>query len=150
MGASTNSNEELFRKFGPGPGGEYVFIEDDGSVAYAYLLDCNSSIIANVWLYNREFPSDTKPWNSDTTPTYVNPRPFADSNSRILRPWHGDEISVRWHQGGNSTLARIFYKKELFAVLESIEKIGWSKFALEAGPLAKPLRDWREPDVQEQ
>ena len=47
----SNTSNELVLRYDEPDGGRSVVLEDDGRVAYAYLLE-KDTIVSDVWLYN--------------------------------------------------------------------------------------------------
>ena len=127
-------------KFTDEKSGYSVVFDDDGRVAYAYLLNTKEEIIADVWLYNRcETPVEPE-WSDPEKMPFANPVSFAEDYSKFAGVNNASEIDVSWGCDGNAIEARIFYKKELFAILVEKVKPGWCCMAKKDGPLAKVLK----------
>lgn len=133
MDASTTS--PMILRFAAPAGPMSVVIEDDGRVAYAYLLD-GSKIVGDTWLYNvDESPVDSS-WRRQSQRPFLNPMRFCtaeslarlDAHSPIACIWEGDSVVVA-------------VRGEVWARLWRGAKPGCSRFALRPGPLAKPLPD---------
>src|ERR687898_201513 len=58
-----------------GATGYSAVFEDDGKVAYAYLLD-DGRIVADVWLYNRAAAPEAPEWRDRSKAPFLNPRGF--------------------------------------------------------------------------
>lgn len=54
-------------------------VEDDGKVAYAYLLKGND-IISDVWLYNQQRTPDTIDWTNKVDMLFLNPKNYILNN----------------------------------------------------------------------
>lgn len=110
-----------------------VLVEDDGRVAYAYLLD-GGTIISDVWLYNR-CASPAKPeWSDRTKAPFSNPVQYA----RDIAPKEviSDESwSVR--DSGNGL--DVIVEGMVWARLKKGAKPGWCIAARIDGPLARVL-----------
>ncbi len=52
-----------------------LIVEDDGRVAYAYLLD-GKQMIADVWLYNVAPTPDHQDWKDRSQMPFLNPRDY--------------------------------------------------------------------------
>jgi hypothetical protein len=119
-----------------------VIIEDDGRVAYAYLLE-GDDIISDVWLYNRCNTPDTPPWNSEGAEMpFANPSGFA-LETRFVPPSEPAEISVVWEGEDkcHSLSARVLIREELHAILRKDVKPGRCRLAGKDGPVAKALNN---------
>jgi len=53
-----------------------VVIEDDGKVAYAYLLN-KDEIVSDVWLYNQRQTPEQPEWTEKSRMPFLNPRNYA-------------------------------------------------------------------------
>ena len=108
-------------------------LEDDGRVAYAYLMS-DGKIVADVWLYNvAETPENTH-WRDKTQLPFLNPAKYctAGTVARITGRSHVDCTLVLGH-------VEIRVEGELIALLKPGVKPGWSRLAACDGPLARPL-----------
>lgn len=131
-------DEELVIHRTQGGSSEYsVVINDDGRVAYAYLLR-GPRIVADVWLYNRG-PAPAEPeWHDKTRFPPRNPHDFALEEP--IEPIRGEgEIEVLWHQIGESFFVEIYFREVLWGRLVPESKTGWSRLAKKDGPLAKVM-----------
>jgi hypothetical protein len=134
------SNIDIFRVFTSNDRNRSVVIEDNGRVAYAYLLDHDKQICSDVWLYNRR-PTPIEPeWHDREGAPYANPAPFVDDREIFALPRSGDDFSVEWKREDSSYLARVHIRTTLAAVLADGHKPGWSVLAKKDGPLAKVLK----------
>lgn len=116
-----------------------VVIEDNGRVAYAYLLQGNE-IVGDVWLYNCTEAPDEPLWNDPNKAPYANPAGFA--KARLISPAEsGSDFEVKWSiVYGKLRYADIHLRDKLLARLAPGSKPGWCVLALKDGPLAKVLR----------
>jgi hypothetical protein len=112
--------------------------EDDGNVAYAYLLD-NGRIVADVWLYNRAPTPEAPEWHDRSNAPFLNPRRFT-SEVPFLPPANECEVEFSWSKDaeGRTTL-RVLIRGECHALLVPDSKPGWCKLATKDGPLASVL-----------
>ena len=118
--------------------GYSVIFEDDGRVAYAYLLDPNDKIVADVWLYNR-CPTPAQPeWSNPDGMPFANPEAFVKDHTHLSNADFVPDVSIEWPDSP-ITEARLYIQKHLFAVLIEGIKPGWSHLAKKDGPLAKTL-----------
>lgn len=118
--------------------GYSIVINDNGRVAYAYLLNNDGQIVADVWLYNR-CPDPIEPeWRDREKIPFANPAEFSRENVDIAFFSECSDISVEWFE--NELIgARINTKGIFFALLIEGSKPGWSYLAKKDGPLAKVL-----------
>jgi len=129
---SRMSNEVLLR-FDDAGSGRALILEDDGRVAYAYLLD-NEKLVGDVWLYNVIEAPITVNWDDESQMPFLNPRQFCRSES-IPRLQQQSIVECAWFDKG----VEVTIDGTLIARLESGAKPGWSRLARQPGPLAKPL-----------
>jgi hypothetical protein len=113
-----------------------LWIEDDDRVCYAYLLDADEKICADVWLYNRIPAPDGLQHAGGVA--LVNQERFAAPASFPL-PTSADAFSAQWYREGGVLYARIYIQRELIAILAPGTQPGWSVLAKEDGPVAKAL-----------
>ncbi|GAB3938266.1 hypothetical protein [Mucilaginibacter myungsuensis] len=113
-----------------------VLIEDDGRVAYAYLLEFGD-VIGDVWLYNQdEAPTDSN-WAMQSSP-YLNPREFLADGSDIKPIKDEKELRCEWtlSASDSSVEVGIYIRDKFVASIESGSKPGWSVLVVKDGPLA--------------
>jgi hypothetical protein len=121
-----------------GPSGYSAVFEDDGKVAYAYLLE-NGRIVADVWLYNRVATPEEPEWRDRSKAPFLNPRGF--SSGEPFRPAASEaEVRFSWSRdaAGQNTLS-VFIRGDFHAMLTPGSKPGWSRLARRNGPLASVL-----------
>jgi hypothetical protein len=113
-----------------------VIIEDDGRVAYAYLMNSNA-IIGDVWLYNQlETPMDNSWQDEDQQPPYLNSVEYTDN---LLKVENGDvleQVDVKWNIYGSVIEVLLEFRNGLKAKLCSGSRPGWTNNAKKEGPLA--------------
>ena len=123
------------------PVSEYsIVIEDDGKVAYAYLLK-NKAIISDLWLYNQaETPGDPE-WKGRGTPPFLNPAKFVLFELMATPLMNDSKMDVRWelNNSGEVTGVTILLNGSPYGVLRPGAKPAWN-IAAKDGPLAKNLR----------
>ena len=114
-----------------------LVFDDDGRVAYAYLL-VHDSVCADVWLYNRAAAPLEPPWADPAQEgPYLNPATHAALPTFEL-PQEETDIRVIWRTGSQGTRqAAILCRGTAIALLQPGEKPGWSRLATQDGPLAK-------------
>lgn len=121
-----------------GPGDFTVIFEDDGRVAYCYMMK-SGDIISDVWLYNRAKTPTVYPWKTNELPPYLNPKDFCLEINREL-PKSVSDVDIRWKtDSDNNVFAFVIILGSLFSILSSNEKPGRALFAAQSGPLARPL-----------
>lgn len=113
-----------------------VLIEDDGRVAYAYLL-AYGDVVGDVWLYNQaEAPQDAN-WYNQTIP-YLNPAEYLDKAVTIFPIKNENEVRCEWTELNDGVIeVGIWLKDKFIAQLESGSKPGWSVLVVKDGPLAQ-------------
>ncbi|MCC8967306.1 hypothetical protein H8A95_34520 [Bradyrhizobium sp. Pear76] len=138
---STMSNRGLVAKFDSPFDQKTVIIEDDGRVAYAYLLDCDGRIRSDVWLYNRCQTPVEPEWYDPTRMPFANPAPFATDDLSFSPPDSPGDITVEWGDSDSPDDANVFISGKHFARLRVGMKPGWSALAAKDGPLAQVLKE---------
>lgn len=115
-----------------------IIIEDDGRVAYAYLLK-DKELIGDVWLYNQA-PSPKKvDWQKGKMP-FLNPEEFIISDYKLKPIMNESEVRIDWIFNLNKIRAYIHIHNECIALLEEGAKPGWSRIVVKNGPLAKIMQ----------
>ncbi len=132
MDDSTPTNDVLLRFDAP-DGRRSVVVEDDGRVAYAYLLQ-EEQIVGDVWLYNVAQTPDEVDWKDRAAMPFLNPKSFC-SSMPMNRLRSTSKVECRWRPIG----ADIVVDDILVARIDHGSKPGWSGGAAKEGPLAKPL-----------
>jgi len=113
-----------------------LIIEDDGKVAYAYLLKGNG-IISDVWLYNQQRTPDTTDWTNKDDMPFLNPKNYILDN-RIFSPIKDDsDVEIEWSISNQIEKAKIYIRNELIAILVPNLFPGYSSLVYEDGLLAK-------------
>lgn len=120
-------------------GQQTLVIDDDGRVAYAYLIGAGGEICSDVWLYNRCDAPAAPEWTSPEKMPFANPINFVKNEFALLLPTNPDQFSVEWVIRGGKSFARIFLRGELVAELTDGARPGWSSLAKKNGPLARIL-----------
>jgi hypothetical protein len=118
----------------------HIVIEDNGKVAYAYLVE-GGDIVADVWLYNDGTAPVEPEWDCPDKMPFANLRDFVkDTAFAPIRS--KQEFSVKWHCEGNSLgRADIYVRERLHARMEPGAKPGWCVLAAKDGLLARVLLD---------
>lgn len=119
--------------------GYSVVFDDDGRVAYAYLLNQSGAIVGDVWLYNRCTSPSEPEWKDPSKIPFANPIGFVKDHEGFSPVKDISEVMVQWEISNGMIKANIFIHNNLFAVLVEGEKPGWSILAARDGPLAKVL-----------
>ena len=132
--------ERPFGQFHDPDRGFSVIFEDDGRVAYAYLLDADNTILADVWLYNRcESPSSPE-WGDPARAPFANPSEYVRSDLNVAAVDDISDVTVTWHHDETATpTAAVHIRGDRFAVLRPGDRPGASLLAAKDGPLAKIL-----------
>jgi hypothetical protein len=115
-----------------------VVVEDNGRVAYAYLIQ-RDAIIGDVWLYNCGAAPVEPEWGDQSKAPFANPRGYvADCATAPIAA--AEELRIRWIDQGNTLdRAELYLRTELLAILVPGSKPGWCRNSLKDGPLAKVL-----------
>jgi hypothetical protein len=130
---SIESGGTLLRYDEPG-GLRAVVLEDDGRVAYAYLLE-NGAIVNDVWLYNVAEAPASIDWQAQRQVhdlPFLNPAPFCNGEHAV-RLADASNVECVWSSTGVSV--RIAGVE--IARLERDVRPGWSRLARRSGPLAR-------------
>lgn len=113
-----------------------VIFEDDGRVAYAYLLD-DSEIVGDVWLYNRIPAPDVPEWKSDKEPPYLNAKMYVREPLPFQIPASEEDVRIEWMEYENDVSgARIYLVGRFAGELCVGSKPGTATAARKSGPLA--------------
>jgi hypothetical protein len=136
-----NKDESLLVQFSDPESQHRVMLEDDGRVAYAYLLKADE-ILGDVWLYNYGEPPVDPEWTDQSAiPTMPlrNPRGFAlDTRYPPIADYR--DVRVAWiHRKDEPVMAEVYLRGTLHALLQPGARPGWCKLAAKDGPLAKIL-----------
>ncbi|GAB3911719.1 hypothetical protein [Mucilaginibacter boryungensis] len=113
-----------------------VLIEDDGRVAYAYLLEYGD-VIGDVWLYNQEAAPMDSNWANQSSP-YLNPAEYLDKGAAISPIRNEKEVRCEWTESLNdgSIEVGIWLRDKFIAQVNAGSKPGWSVLVVKDGPLA--------------
>ncbi len=113
-------------------------VEDNGRVAYAYLVR-EGRIIGDLWLYNRAESPVEPEWRERTKMPFLNPVAFVDTMPVSQPLLSGAELAAEWEIGadGVANSVRIYLRGRLYGVLAPAANPGWCVAALKDGPLAK-------------
>ena len=134
--------EEFTWKFLDENSGFSVMFEDDGRVAYAYILDPDGNIVGDVWLYNRCAAPAEPEWHDKSQLPFANPASFVRGEARIKPVSNVCDVSVQWKlMDDGQPRANILIRNHLAGVLSNGSKPGWSTQASRNGPLAKAFDD---------
>ncbi len=115
-----------------------LIIDDDGRVAYAYLLE-NKEIVGDVWLYNRELAPDAVDWEEGYLP-YINPSAFIKTDI-VDAVQNETEVNLIWAVKNDMMEVKIFIREVLFACVKPGDFPGFSTMVIKDGPLAK-VYEW--------
>ncbi|HSI83419.1 MAG TPA: hypothetical protein VK970_06520 [Candidatus Methylacidiphilales bacterium] len=116
-------------------------IEDDGRVAYAYLME-GKEMIGNLWLYNQEATPAVDAWREDRgTLPYLNSARYVDAQLMLKPLETPGEAEVVWEYRPNGRLhmLHLILRGTHYGVLAPHVKPGWTVAASQDGPLAQHL-----------
>lgn len=132
---------EFFDQFFCEANNDYsVVVEDDGRVAYAYLLYLDN-IIGEVWLYNQASTPKEPEWHSKEKMPFLNSDEFIKENiSPILG---SEELKVDWKLSKGIYIDEVLIsiRDKLVAMLAQNSTPGWSLMVSKDGPLAKRMEN---------
>lgn len=114
-----------------------VVLEDDGRVAYAYLIE-GEDAIGDVWLYNvQEAPKDSN-WGQQQLP-YLNPEEYINKDIRVAPITDKSEVYFEWNESlsDGSIEVSIYIRDKFIAQIITGSKPGWSTLVVKDGPLAQ-------------
>lgn len=123
----------------PESGLEAVF-EDDGRVAYAYLVN-DKRIVADVWVYNRA-PAPAQPeWKDRERAPFLNPREYVTEDADAFQPASSEEdVALDWVSEGDERIVLVKVHRNVAAKLGPGMRPGLSTLARRDGPLARVLQ----------
>jgi hypothetical protein len=134
-GVNVTDDSELLLQFENDTGELAVVIEDDGRVAYAYLLE-HGKVVADVWLYNVAAAPESVDWADRAAMPFLNPRAYCGART-IPRFGTDTQLTCKWDARG----VVILVDDDAVAQLTVGERPGRSRGAEQAGPLARPLAE---------
>ena len=116
-----------------------LVVEDDGRVAYGYLL-VDKEIIGDVWLYNQAETPSAPEWKDESKAPFLNPSAYVDQPSDFAPITSSSELRIKWvTENGEIVGAHIFIRGRHHATVRRAQKPGACRFARKDGPLAKVL-----------
>lgn len=115
-----------------------LVIDDDGKVAYAYLI-VEDSIVSDVWLYNVGDPPEGPEWPDPEKMPFSNPAEFV--SNEMFAPLAGaDEISLSWEsRSAHVQQVTITLRGQVHAILRPGSKPGWCRLSAKASPIGRPI-----------
>lgn len=142
---SNNYEEGFFIQLFHLETGDSVIFDDNGKVAYAYLVQADSGITSDVWLYNSDVTPVEPEWKDHAKMPFLNPLAFV--TEKTISPIKDEQdIEVGWLDDGSGKIigADLLLRGELCGRLLAGSRPGWAKLARKDGPLARVLviSDW--------
>src|SRR6185312_2284586 len=112
-----------------------IIIEDDGRVAYIYLME-GRDIIGDVWLYNQAETPEFVNWDDVNGMPFLNPIEYVKENIQPIID--ESELEVHWTLiDGILEDVYISVCKKRIVKLSPGATPGWSVNVIKNGPLAK-------------
>ncbi|MBD1364047.1 hypothetical protein IDJ77_09525 [Mucilaginibacter sp. ZT4R22] len=112
-----------------------IVVEDNGRVAYAYLL-FYEDIVSDVWLYNSTATPAGSFLNTDEMPP-LNPADYIKKDTLMIPISDVSQVYCEWDESEDEVIeAAIMLHGKFVAELRHGDKPGWSVFAAKDGPLA--------------
>jgi len=133
MDDSTTSPETVLLRFDDPERSRALILEDDGRVAYAYLLE-DERIVSDVWLYNVANTPSSVDWKDRSAMPFLNPEGMV-RNETFTRLTPCAAIECKWL----TDTVEVSIGGVLMARLAPGARPGWSRLASRRGPLAIPL-----------
>lgn len=121
--------------------GYAVVFEDDGRVAYGYLLDPKGKIVGDTWLYNRCETPEKPEWTDLENAPFANSAEYVNIHDEFI-PVNDffSEVNAEFEiQEDSKIRANILIRGDLFGVLEEGANPGWARLAKKDGPAARAL-----------
>ena len=113
-----------------------VDFEDNGRVAYAYLMDSSDQIIADVWLYNRAATPLEPEWHDVSAAPFLNPARSVRTLAHPAPACDPSDVSFRWlNDREHDVVVEIFLRGDLIGRIWPGAKPGWAESA-RSSPLA--------------
>ncbi len=112
--------------------------EDDGEVAYGYML-IDKKIVSDVWLYNSGETPVVSPWlDGPEAMPFLNPGDFVATTS-FPPVRDSSEIAFNWIYRGDRTpfAVEFWIRGKLHAWVTTESTPGWCVLAIKDGPLAR-------------
>lgn len=134
MGTEDQSGADVLLRVDEPNGVRAVVIEDDGAVAYAYLLE-RGEIVGDVWLYNVGDAPGEADWSDRSKMPFRNRSTFTEGAPSAPRLTNEAAVRCTWSEEG----VEVYVDDVRWARLERGARPGWSRFVTRAGPLARPL-----------
>ncbi|QUJ67380.1 hypothetical protein KDD30_15295 [Photobacterium sp. GJ3] len=99
--------------------GYSTIFDDDGRVAYAYLLDETDSIVGDVWLYNRCSTPVEPEWKEPENMPFANPQAYVNGITHDVFQVVDtiSDVNVVWGNESGRVKVNILIHDELFATL---------------------------------
>ena len=113
-----------------------VIIEDNGRVAYAYLME-GEDMVGEVWLYNQQPAPQNSNWH-EQPPPYLNTEEYIDKSVRVPPLTDKSEIYLEWTESPDNGAVEvgIYIREKFIAQITTGSKPGWSTLVIKDGPLA--------------
>jgi hypothetical protein len=123
------------------PCGDFkLTFDDNGKVAYAYLKR-GTTIVGDVWVYNRCPTPEQPEWKDRRNLPFANCREFMTEEGHFDQAIDLDSIRVEWQYATGQPKAIVYLSNRLVASVGVNDKPGSCRFASKDGPLARVLKD---------
>jgi hypothetical protein len=117
----------------------HAIFEDDGRVAYAYVVK-DKRILADVWVYNRA-PAPAEPeWRDRERAPFLNPRDHVSDEAEQFTPAASDDhVALEWMNEGDARVVVVKVHGQVVAKVGPGMRPGFAALARRDGPLARVL-----------
>jgi len=119
-----------------------VVIEDNGQVAYAYLLK-DGNIVSDVWLYNQIKTPEISDWPNKESLPFLNSKEYTFNDGFIRSIQSREDFEVIWENIAEQIIVRIIILGKIKVQMDSNEKIGLSNNIFKTGPLARKFSEYQ-------
>ena len=114
-----------------------LVIEDNARVVYAYVIEHESEVSGDVWLYNKCDAPTSPEWRDPEKAPFANPAAYVLEIMPFEIPADVESLQIIWDAVKET--ATISLGDFLVAIVGKGNRPGWSACAKKDGPLARKL-----------